>query len=319
MARFPFLVRRRTAEQRRHLKGLVRAGAYLVALGLVFGVLQVRAARAEVEDRTVQLGRQMVDLAKSTDDDIHRIMMNGQAMFVGSSVSKDAPKNILDRYETYCDKNAAQPGAAWRDLAGKLDAEVEKRFIRTGVLRGGDDKEGTVVCFTKNPASKPTLGEAVKAFGETGNLGALGSMRYVYAKKTERGQTLVLTAWTDDSFSIFDLVPAEGRDVKGEDLDGIPRPPRTDRVLSTRVEGTPFGINAYRGKDAPSAVIGFYDKAMFDRGWRAIDPELPPDGHDSIARLYERDGVVLTLGARVDEGATFSYLGLAGVTAQQRP
>ena len=51
---------------------------------------------------------------------------------------------------------------------------------------------------------------------------------------------------------------------------------------------------------------------MGKRGWFALDPEL--DGHMArrgeenttgvIGRLYERDGVVLTLAAHVDDGDT---------------
>ena len=94
-------------------------------------------------------------------------------------------------------------------------------------------------------------------------------------------------------------------------------------MLATRVEGTPFGINAYRGKAEPATVIAFYDDAMTKKGWFALDPEIEDEGgesgkqaHQTTGRLYEKDGVVLTIASRIDEGATFTHLGLAGVSAK---
>ena len=308
--------------KKKHVKGLLRASAYFAALGVGAGVFSVRAARGEVAERSMAIGRQMEKLAEATDHDLNQITIDGQSMWVGSSASKDSPKNILDRYEAYCTENAAQPGASWRDLADKTEAATTIPLLRTGVLRGGDDKEGSVLCFTHTNESKPTIKEALYSLAKTGDLGALGSVRYVYAHRTERGNTVVLTAWTDERFDLLALTPTEGKDVPGAELPEIPRPPNADRILATRVEGTPFGINAYRGKGAPGAVVAFYDDAMQKKGWFALDPELAEKDdesvkpHETTARLYEKDGVVLTIASRLDDGATFTHLGLAGVPAE---
>ena len=73
----------------------------------------------------------------------------------------------------------------------------------------------------------------------------------------------------------------------------------------------------------PEAVVGFYDDEMTKRGWAGFDPELKMQralrGEDDkagvIGRPYERNGVVLSLAANLDEGETITSLGLAGVTS----
>ncbi|MCL2778039.1 MAG: hypothetical protein FWD73_08545 [Polyangiaceae bacterium] len=309
-----------TPKKKKHLKGLVRAGAYVGTLSLVFGVIQIRNVRAEVTNRTVELGRQMAQLASTTNHDINKISLNGQAIWVGSAAATDAAATILDRYESYCQKNSAQPTDSWRDLASKVDASVDKSFISTGVMRGGTNREGVVLCFTKSESSKPSVIDAFRAFAETGELGAFGSLRYVYVKQGDSGRALVLTAWTDDKFSIKDLVPEPGKDAGGMEFSNIPRPLANTRVLSAQIVDSPYGINVYQGQDTPSKVLAFYDDEMKNLGWFGIDPQIEKltasegDPNPGMARLYERDGVVLTVASKVVEGgSTMTALGLAGV------
>src|SRR4051794_38576314 len=94
-------------EQLKKRRGLMRAAGYLIALSGVFSLIQIRQARAEVGDRTVELGRQMMALAKATQHDVNKLTLNGQSMYIGSSLSKDTVGSILDRYESLCEKNRA--------------------------------------------------------------------------------------------------------------------------------------------------------------------------------------------------------------------
>jgi hypothetical protein len=304
----------------KHVKGLLRAGAYVVGLSVLCGAFQIRSARAEMADRTLQLGRQMLSLANAAEHDVNKVVLNGQNMFIGNSLSHDSARIVLDRYQSYCEANSAQPAEMWRELANKPGASTDKKWLSTGVMRGGDDREGTVVCFTKTPKSKQSLGEAAKTFAETGDLGHLGAARYVYAKTTEQGNTHVLTAWTDDTFSIFELVGDETKDVPGVDFaGGIPRVPSSRRAFSARLDDSPFGVNVYQAKEEPAKIAQFYDDAMQTTGWVAIDPELNrrEPGNPGVARLYEKDNVVVTFASvRASEDpkdGSFTVLGLAGV------
>jgi hypothetical protein len=326
----PFMGRLAVAKSK-HVRGLLRAGGYVAALSLALGAFQVRQAHAELRNRTVDLGRQMYQLANASRHDVNKLSLNGQVMFMGSSLSHDSANAVLDRYEAECKHSAAQSPESWRQLTHKpsetkdaADENAEAHGMSsTGVMRAGSLTEGTVLCFVKGEHAKPSIREAFKSLAETGELGAVGNLRYVWAKQGESGNTTVLTAWTDDNFNLADLVPEEGKEARGTDLPNLPRPPDSNRLFAAQVEGTPFGLNVYRGKQGPAKVIDFYDQAMKERGWLVIDPEMDKwmaqqgetNTEGAIGRLYEHDGVVLTLAAHLEEGDTITTLGLAGVAS----
>jgi hypothetical protein len=315
-------------EKRKKRRGLLRAAAYLVALSGVFTLVQMRQARAEVGDRTMEIGRQMMSLANASQHDVNKLVLNGQSMFLGSSLSKSGVSGVLDRYQSLCEESRAQPADEWRKLAAQGESENANANAKSktgvvgsaGIVRSGNDTEGAVICFTKTAASKSTFTEAVKTFAATGELGALGAVRYVYAHKSEKGNTVVLTAWTDEQFNLKQFMGEKGKDCTGEDFNGLPRPADSTRVISGRVENTPFGVNVYRSKNSPTDIAKTFDQKLITEGWMALDPELetrdPSDKHKPVGRIYEKDGVVLTLASHLEPDATFTSMGLAGVTGQ---
>jgi hypothetical protein len=120
--------------------------------------------------------------------------------------------------------------------------------------------------------------------------------------------------WTDEHFDFTKLIFDEAKgDVSGEDFPEIPRLPNSTRVISTRLDGAPYGVNAYvSSSTTPAAAVEFFDGALEQEGWLKIDPRLEKE-LGGAARSYERDGVVLTIFAFAEEGKTFTTLGLAGV------
>lgn len=315
-----------SVEERQKRRGMFRAAGYLAVLGGVFGVIQVRQARAEVGDKTISVGRQMFALANATQHDVNRLTINGQQLFIGSSTTDDAVSRVMDRYENLCREKAAQAPEDWKNLA-KTDPKNDpggNMGQGGGVMRTGDSQEGAILCFTKTANSKPSLTEAVSAFASTGELSTVGSVRYVYVKHGDKG-TSVLTAWTDEQFNVKSFVgggeSAGKEDAPGADFEGVPRPDGAVRVLSGRVEDTPFGLNVYKGKGEPSAIMAGFDKALVAEDWLALDPQLEEqlqtkdDPKHPSGRLYEKDGNVLTVASHIEAGATFTTMGLAGATA----
>lgn len=306
---------RRSPEKKKHLAGLARMFGYFSVLGVVCAGLTVRNARAEVGDRSIELGRQMFALANATHNDVTKVNLNGQTMFVGSAIAKDDVLGVLNRYEKHCRSNAAQSVDSWREIAtGDAETQNSNGFFTSGLIRSGNDQEGTVICFVRSEKSKASAKEAISTFTETGELGALGQLRYVYVKRTPSGKAHVLTAWTMDKFSIKEIMPEEGKDVPGSDFSEVPRLPDSQRVLATQVEGTPFGVNVYRTTMGQDQVVKFYDEQMIKRGWFALDAEIEDKNPDHAkSHLYEKDGVVVTLATNMEQGATFAGLGMAGV------
>ncbi len=312
----------RSREKLKHVKGLVRVFAYFSVIGIGASFCSLRSAHAEVRNNTITVGRQMAELARGTQSEVNRLSINGQSMYVGSALAEGSVKDVLDRYEAHCRANPGEPASSWKELANKPGGEKLKdtAFGSDGVMRTEQGDEGTVVCFTRGEDTKPTALEAMKAFAATGELGALGKLRYVYTKKTDKGNTLVLTAWTESKFNLAELTPEEGKDVAGRDFDHAPRFPGSTRVLATQLEGTPYGINVYKTGAKVGEVLGWYDGEMKKRGWFGFDPtDLLAESDDDkkgLGRLYEKDGVVLTVGAHVEpDNGTFVSIGLAGTTA----
>ena len=255
----------------------------------------------------------MLQLANASQHDVTPVVFNGQKMFLGSSISNDPPGAVLDRYEASCKSNPGQPAAGWKDLDPRATAADAPAIATTGLMRSGTAEEGTVVCFVKGADTKATTAEAFRSFAETGELGALGRLRYVYAKTTRSGRTHVLTAWTDDRFNLVDMMPEDGKDAPGQDFPELPRVPNSTRALSAYAEGMPYGVNVYRTTDSPSKTLAFYDAQMIERGFHGFDPEFTEEKNGGQARAYVKDGVVLTIGTKVQPEGVFVALGLAGV------
>jgi hypothetical protein len=88
----PF-IRRLSVAKAKHVRGLLRAGGYVAFLSLGFGAFQLRAAHAEVKNRTVELGRQMYQLANASQHDVNKLTLNGQPRGIsGSGTALPAPR-----------------------------------------------------------------------------------------------------------------------------------------------------------------------------------------------------------------------------------
>ncbi len=331
------------ADKAKHRRGLLRVLAYFSGVTLVCGVVSIRHARAEYQDQTLLFGRQMLDLAKAANHDVTKIIFNGQPVHVGTSVTQDSPESVLHRYEDYCKANIGQTDdfrdleklgepagspkvtpdlsdptiAALADKAAKVDqnALAKAGYMRSEGKEGGD---GAVVCFVKGPKTKATTKDAFASFMSTGELGAIGELRYAYVSKAPSGKTLVLTVWTDSTFNLRDMIPEEGKDAPGEDFAEVPRLPGSSRVMSARAANMPYGVNVYKTNDAPTKALEFYDREMKAAGWFTYDPEMSEGEDKGLGRAYMKNAVVVTLGtSKLPEG-NFIAVGLSGVAPEDR-
>src|SRR5690606_21625259 len=103
-------------------------------------------------------------------------------------------------------------------------------------------------------------------FVGAGDLGSIARLRYVYWEKTAEG-TRFLTVWTDEKFKIDDLVPGDGRDAPGSDLDGVPRFPGTVRGLSSEERGMPQKLAVSDGAGSAATAGLFYGARLLQVGW----------------------------------------------------
>ena len=300
---------------RKHFAGLLRGSVYVAAFAAFTLFAGARNARAEVEDRTLELGRRMFTLANASDHDVTDMEVNGQHVFVGTSATKDDARTVLDRYERHCREDASHSPEAWRALTPE-PAKTGEIPLAGGAMRSGTDREGTLLCFTKSERTTSSLRDAFASFAETGELGRIGNVRLVYVKRASNGEgSHVLTVWTDERMNLLELVPKDATtDVRGADFPNVPRVAGAARVFSARATGTAYGLVVYRGAEAPSAVAQRYDAAMEAAGWARVDAP----SEQAMSRLYFKDGIVLTFASTKEESGTFTALALAGVSSAKR-
>lgn len=308
-----------TVNRLQHRKGMARVFAYGTAVGIICALFSVRFARAEVIDNALVVGRQMTELAHGAKNQTLKVRMNGQDVMFASQLSHDSPKAILDRYEQLCRANAAQSPEQWKGLAENAPAGAQGKDVAEtgGTIRGGSTDEGTIMCFVKSSSSKSTLGEALSTFQATGELGAIGQLRYAYVRKTKRGATHVLAAWTMDEFNVREMVPEEG-DAPGDDFAELPRPDSSRRLFSMKIAGAPYGLNVYESEQDPLALANAYDQRLTRAGWFAIDIESQakrdtPRLDGVTGRVYEKDGLLMTVVSHVENKKTVTAMGIAGV------
>lgn len=303
-------------------KGWMRVFAYGTAVGIVCAVFSIKFARAEVIDNALVVGRQMTELAHSTKNQALKVRMNGQDVVYNSQLSNDSPEAILDRYEKLCKENAAQSPEDWKDLAEKSKPSAGKDIAETGgTMRGGSKDEGTVMCFVRSSTSKPKIGEALATFQATGELGAIGQLRYAYVRKTKKGATHVLAMWTMDKFNVKEMFPEAG-DAPGEDFAELPRPGDSRRLFSVQIAGAPYGLNVYESNEDPVALANSIDQRLTKNGWFAIDIEgqakrSTPSLDGVTGRVYEKDGILMTAVSRIENKKTVTAFGIAGVPERE--
>lgn len=326
---------RKDPKKKAKIKGLARVAVYFGVLGIGSALLTVRSARAQVGQEGLEIGRQLnqriTALVGDGKHETTKLRVNGQVIYVASSLVKDPAKDVLDRFAHYCGSNLAQSPKEWNGLADQPGAMADAKVTgESGVIRAGEGDDGMVMCFTKTKDAKPKLSEAVQAFAETGELSALGELRYAYASTTN-GKTSVLTAWTHEHFSVKEMMAQEGVDAPGIDVPGLPRPPNTWRMISATAEGTGYMVNVYRTDATPEQLSSFYEAEMKKLGYdggdvplsrpnRETDPPLPAiaDANEKRGLAFMKEGAVFTIGIRREDGKSYIAAGFSGAAAGMR-
>lgn len=300
------------------VKGLMRATVVVGVLVTVVSLVAAGRARAEMAQTGMRVGKDLMPLVNVLGG-ASTISLNGQKIIMKYDGTKLPVKDVLDAAEEACRNGGvragtfdptAPAGAATENAKPK---DIESAFLRVadlGVMRGGDDREGLVLCFAKGSQTRESLSEQLEELQKNGDLGSLGKMRYVYARKDGEG-TAVLAAVTDDSFKLDALRPApDGADTEGSDDPTLPRPKSSVRFLSAVIEGTPYATRGYRTTASEDDVRADFDKGMVARGFTTLEIELK-DGMKGNA--YLKDGVMVTFNASKDKsGATLVSVGSLG-------
>ena len=272
--------------------------ACVLGIGCIAAVVK---AQGEARLATVQLGRGLFQLREFLGPQTD-ILINGNRMFAGGT-HVDAPLPVvLDRFEQHCRDLGWQPD---RKEAESFPQAVQKKLGALGAAsltlsshRSAD--EGVVACLLAPPKAHGfgQFLERARAFSVNGNLGEVGDIRYVFARKGAAGGTDVVTVWTEGEFNMNALTESQ-HDVPGTDLAGAPRPSGSRRILDVEMARGQYGLKSYRAPGMPGPALAGYGRSLMASGWREIATGIDP----GQSRTFTKDGAALIVSAHADGDA----------------
>jgi hypothetical protein len=169
---------------------------------------------------------------------------------------------------------------------------------RLGVVRDERADAGHLACLAQpgRRALGAFLGR-VTDFTASGDLSALGDVRYATAHTLENGKTHVFAVWSEGEFRLDSLFPASG-DAPGSDLPDIPRPPSATRPLCVTALGRGFSLRLYDSAHPREDLLAFYERELPVQGWEPLPSMLEGqrlrDG--TYVRAFTRNGQAVAIG-----------------------
>ena len=269
-----------------------------IALALILVLLSVVGgmARARSEGALLDVGANMLRYSDALVEDAPRVIeLNGTRIWLAAGISDRPLEEVLGFFAARCrpggdlaeDLVAFQSGAPVPD-----DGHQNAPF--GGALRGGDESHGFVACLDGAELSPEALVDRVKAYAQSGDIGVLGGMRYVYGE-VRRGQTHYISFWHQGRLDIGELFPKSG-DAPGRDSPVAPRPAGSRRLLSMHEEGLPYSTTIYSGADQGIAELAEgYRRHLEATGWQLLQPRRQHDDRHEASLFAVRDGVVAVI------------------------
>lgn len=274
------------------MKG-ARLATFVGVLGLLGAGLTYSRVRGQVGEQMISMGESLMRYERAERQDAPReLRLNGQSLMVTSGTTPDDVDVVLDEFEARCRSHNAA-------LQEQIRSVSPQDFF---ILREERNGVGAVGCldFGQEISAAELLGRANR-FRETNDLHDLGDLRYVFARTLDEGHGAhFLTFWTTGSLD-FDEITGNGgnSDVPGSDITGIPRPPRSRRILDAMEAGDDQRVVSYAGSSMTEWELeAFYREALPRAGFHLVEP---PEG---VA--VRSDGILLA--AERNERLTFLVL-----------
>ncbi|MET0389077.1 MAG: hypothetical protein ABW321_24090 [Polyangiales bacterium] len=295
--------------------------ARLFRLLLLFGVMSTAStvwlyqrASAEVSERALQAGRQLSKLEELARG-MSTLRINGARMTLSASTSEQDVAAVLNRFGALCSRAS---GGIDRELAehvargARLPAGVDPQTF--GILRSQrGELEGVSACFAREgEGGVRDFSERLLRAADSGDLGELGQLRYVFARRRAgSASTQVITVWSDGALPIAEMFPTHG-DVPGRDLFDGARPPDGRRVIAAELEGSDHHIAIYETSAKPEAALAGFDTPLRSQGFAHGDLSKVDSISPIPTRVYLRpDATVLVLAEEHATSTTISAFRLA--------
>lgn len=279
------------------LKAIFRVQVYFGIIGSIVLVAKLGQAYRTSEQTLKELGGQLSDYLALPVDGIEALSLNGERFAFVSTMTKKPVDEVLDIAEKACAENS---GNIVQEL-GPILEHVRQKEPALGVIEPGklttlrrdgktSNKNGDVTCLTRpredgKSAQHPGFIQRIERFTDTLALGELGEAHYLRADyEAKAQQTHIIYIRSLGQLSLEHFFGGSG-DAPGEDPRGVPRPPRSLRVVSAAVERTGDGFYAYESPESPNSALNFYDQELA-KTWQKMDLNEKDAPERALERAY---------------------------------
>ena len=272
--------------QKRGLRGrlgqLALVGVFAL---LLIGGWSYHRAEAQMDNGLMDLGARMMRYDDARRQDAPReLVLNGQMVRFSSGTAPRTATQVLDHFEQRCAQVDGGLGSYMADLQHDHPEMGATGEPPTAVptMREEQDGRGYVTCMDmgEEPVGIGELVERLGRYGESGDVSAIGEVRFVFAEQMGEGEsasTHFVAMWTVGEFNVRSMFPDTG-DAPGRDVPGVRRPPNTRRIVSSFERGQPQSMTVYEGGRSESDLESFYRDSLVDDGWALIEhPDAPGD------------------------------------------
>lgn len=267
-------------------KGWLRVFACLTVFQVIVAAVLLRTARARGAATLQEGGLKLLEhVGPDLVGEAVEATINGQRLSIASQFSPLPIPEVLDRFERHCQANSGGLAEEVSKLPegralGQLPSEFRdpSRWLTSRQI-DASGKVGQVVCLVRRTSGGGVRGlvDQIMRFVDTGDLAELGGARYVVARREKSDtDTHVLAIWSDGSFNIPNMFPAEG-DAPGRDSPYVPRPFEARRVFSAEIEGRAYALRMYDSRRSNADVLRQYAEALPKSGW--LPHPMPPLRH----------------------------------------
>lgn len=287
--------------------GALRASLVLGLTVVALCALSLRSAEARAGESLRGFASEILSWKSAKFASAPRnLWLNGAQFHFVSAASPLTVSETLDRLEDVCQRHGGLVGVEQALSTRRAPIDRPSASWLRGAFREESTGEGFVACLDTGGAVAPgELARRIHAFAVTGNLGELGELRYVLARR-EGDTTSALVLWTEGAFPLLKMFPEHG-DAPGADPPGVPRPGQAERVLSAVERDAPYSLTLYRAPSEPAAALASYLDQLKRAGWN-VTPGRQPNA--SWARRGDRL-VLISANAVGLQKSTLSLLGLS--------
>lgn len=277
---------------------LARSGLVIATLAAIACALLVRTAEARIDETLKGFASELsswrdMRLASSP----RTLHVNGSELQFVSASAEISLHEALDRLEALCEQSTGFVSAERILNTSQAPRDAEGRAWLHGVFREQSGSEGFIACLSTGGKLSPSeLARRIARFTETGDLSAIGFLRYALARQKGK-QTSALVLWTDRQFSLLEMFPREG-DAPGLDPRAAPRPENAARFLSAAELHAPYTVTGFRTQGSAGAALDSYLSQLKRAGWGTS-----PTGNPGAA-IARRDGhTVVVSSSNADSGS----------------